>query len=92
MKKGVAALFVVVVMAALAHETAAVSCIPTELLPCLAAISSGGAPSAECCSKLKEQQPCFCQYIKNPQYRPYIDTPNAKKVAAACDVTIPTTC
>ncbi|XP_057809419.1 non-specific lipid-transfer protein 2-like [Salvia miltiorrhiza] len=93
MKKGVAAaLFVVVVMAALAHETVAVTCTATELISCLGPITTGEAPSAECCAKLKEQQPCFCQYINNPQYKPYFDSPNAKKLADACKVTIPTNC
>ncbi|KAH6797055.1 Bifunctional inhibitor/lipid-transfer protein/seed storage 2S albumin superfamily protein [Perilla frutescens var. hirtella] len=91
MKKSVAALWVVVmlvVMAAEVHEAA--DCNPTALMPCLGAISGGQEPSNNCCSKLKEQQPCFCQYIKNPAFKPYIDSPNARKVAAACNVTIPT--
>ncbi|KAG6407407.1 hypothetical protein SASPL_130398 [Salvia splendens] len=68
----------------------AVECNPMKLFPCLGAISSGRDPSAECCTKLKEQQPCFCEYIRNPQLKPYVDSPNAKKVAAVCGIKPPT--
>ncbi|KAL1556132.1 non-specific lipid-transfer protein 2-like [Salvia divinorum] len=91
MKKGVAALFVMVVMAAaVVHDAAAVECNPIQLVPCLGAISPGQNPSPQCCAKLKEQQPCFCQYIRNPQFKPYVDSPNAKKVAAFCGIKPPT--
>ncbi|KAG6407388.1 hypothetical protein SASPL_130377 [Salvia splendens] len=93
MKKGIAtaALFVMVVMAAaVVQDAAAVECNPMKLFPCLGAISSGRDPSAECCTKLKEQQPCFCEYIRNPQLKPYVDSPNAKKVAAVCGIKPPT--
>lgn len=91
MKKGVAALFVMVVMAvALVHDTAAVTCNPLELISCSGAIKSGQNPSAECCAKLKEQQPCFCQYVRNPLFKPYVDSPNAKKIVAACGIQPPT--
>ncbi|KAB2611859.1 non-specific lipid-transfer protein 2-like [Pyrus ussuriensis x Pyrus communis] len=72
-----------------ARTVEAVTCSPLELSPCLEAIRSGAPPSATCCEKLKEQQPCFCEYIKNPVLKPYIDNPNAKKVASACGVPFP---
>ncbi|KAG8373753.1 hypothetical protein BUALT_Bualt11G0057800 [Buddleja alternifolia] len=96
MKKGgaasVAAWFLVamvVVLVAEVHETAAANCVPTELSPCLAAITGGSPPSPQCCSKLREQQPCFCGYSKNPALKPYVESPNAKKVAATCGVAFP---
>ncbi|KAL0461993.1 UNVERIFIED_CONTAM: Non-specific lipid-transfer protein 2 [Sesamum latifolium] len=95
MKKGAAAVWwvvaiVVVLAVAEVHEAAAAApCNPVELSPCLGAISGSQPPSEECCSKLKEQEPCFCDYIKNPIFKPYIDSPNAKKVAATCGVAFP---
>ncbi|KAI3500148.1 hypothetical protein L1887_35965 [Cichorium endivia] len=69
--------------------TNAATCNPQELLPCAAFLSSGATPSVACCSKLKAQQPCFCGYVKNPSLGQYINSPNAKKVASACGVSIP---
>ncbi|KAI3462562.1 hypothetical protein Pfo_019225 [Paulownia fortunei] len=96
MKKGaagsVAAWFLVamvVVLVAEVHETEAVNCSPLELSPCLGAITGSQNPSPQCCSKLKEQVPCFCGYINNPTLRPYIESPNAKKVASICGVATP---
>lgn len=83
-------LVVAVVVLAEAHETTAVTCNAMELSPCMSAITGSGAPSPACCAKLKEQQPCFCQYMKNPMLRPYVDSPNAKKIAATCGVATPT--
>ncbi|KAK4490553.1 hypothetical protein RD792_001235 [Penstemon davidsonii] len=85
----IGAWFLVVVLVAEVQDAAAVNCTPTELSPCLAAITGGGTPSQQCCDKLKEQKPCFCNYLKNPSLKPYVDSPNSKKVAAACGVTIP---
>ncbi|PIN16469.1 hypothetical protein CDL12_00270 [Handroanthus impetiginosus] len=79
----------VVVLVAEVHETVAVNCNVVELTPCLGAIRGSEDPSPDCCSKLKEQVPCFCGYINNPILRPYVDSPNAKKVAAICDVPTP---
>lgn len=67
----------------------AVTCNVSELSSCAPAIIAGQPPSAECCTKLKEQVPCFCQYMKDPKYKPYIDSPNARKTAQACNVIIP---
>ncbi|MFX6534964.1 hypothetical protein ABTP16_18945 [Acinetobacter baumannii] len=91
MKNSVAALFLVALVAVLvvASTTEAATCNPTALSPCAGAITSGTPPSASCCSNLKAQQSCFCSYLKNPALQPYINSPNAKKVAAACRVSIP---
>ncbi|XXG65474.1 hypothetical protein AAC387_Pa05g3166 [Persea americana] len=66
-----------------------VTCQPTELSPCSAAIIGGSAPTPECCTKLNEQKPCLCQYMKDPNLRKYIDSPNAKKVAQICKIPFP---
>ncbi|KAK8700242.1 hypothetical protein V6N13_018643 [Hibiscus sabdariffa] len=63
-------------------------CDPLQLDPCMPALVSV-APSAECCSKLKEHQPCLCGYIKNPTFGQFVKNPNAKKVAAFCNVAWP---
>ncbi|GMJ00705.1 Tracheary Element Differentiation-related 4 [Hibiscus trionum] len=67
----------------------AVTCSPTELSPCAPAFTSSAAPSAACCSKLKEQQPCLCGYTKNPSLKQYVNSPNAKRVASSCQVPYP---
>ncbi|KAL1566633.1 Bifunctional inhibitor/lipid-transfer protein/seed storage 2S albumin superfamily protein [Salvia divinorum] len=99
MKKGVAALFVVVVMALLVHETTAftppppkVVCNPEALASCLGFIVYGSTLSQECCRNLKEQQPCYCQYYKDPILQQFIQSPNAEKLTRACNLTNPTTC
>ncbi|KAL3844897.1 hypothetical protein ACJIZ3_002300 [Penstemon smallii] len=70
-------------------DAGAVNCSPVELSSCLGAVTGGGQPSPQCCGKLREQQPCLCGYIRNPSLRPYVNSPNARKVAAACGVNIP---
>ncbi|GJN18021.1 hypothetical protein PR202_gb05135 [Eleusine coracana subsp. coracana] len=49
-----------------ASRTAPPNCDPMALRPC-APIIWGEAPSAACCSKLREQKPCLCKY-RNNQY------------------------
>ncbi|KAF8026841.1 hypothetical protein BT93_F3357 [Corymbia citriodora subsp. variegata] len=88
----VAALIAVLVFlsADRARVAEAVTCSATELSPCLSAITSSSAPSALCCSKLREQRPCLCGYIKNPSLQQYVTSPNAKRVARSCGVAYPT--
>ncbi|KAL6973573.1 hypothetical protein U1Q18_027758, partial [Sarracenia purpurea var. burkii] len=82
-----------VVALLLAHEAvvsvSAVTCNVQELSSCASAISTGGAPSKLCCTKIKEQNPCLCQYIKNPNLRTFVSSPNAQKVAKTCGVPKP---
>lgn len=66
-----------------------VTCQPTELSPCAGCIIGGTPPTPMCCTKLKEQKPCFCQYLKDPNLKKYISSPNAKKVSQACNVPFP---
>ncbi|KAK3426316.1 hypothetical protein EUGRSUZ_F02789 [Eucalyptus grandis] len=73
-----------------AQVVEAVTCSATELSPCLPAITSSAAPSALCCSKLREQRPCLCGYIKDPNLKQYFTSPNAKRVASTCGVASPT--
>ncbi|XP_059452430.1 non-specific lipid-transfer protein 2-like [Corylus avellana] len=85
---------VVVVVAVLLCEApltakAAVTCNPLELSSCLPAITSSAQPSTTCCGKLREQRPCLCGYIKNPNLKQYVGSPGAKKVASTCGVSIP---
>lgn len=68
--------------------TALAECNPRDLVSCASAILQAKPPTAECCAKLKEQQPCFCQYKKNPSLKAYIKPENYKKVAA-CEVKVP---
>ncbi|XP_038904866.1 non-specific lipid-transfer protein 2-like [Benincasa hispida] len=82
----------VVAMAALltgARLAEAVTCSTMELSPCIGAFTSTAPPSAACCSKLKEQQPCFCGYIKNPKLGAYVKSPRAKTVISTCGVSFP---
>ncbi|MBA0758202.1 hypothetical protein Gotri_021220, partial [Gossypium trilobum] len=67
----------------------AVTCDLSELSPCLAAITSSKPPSSTCCSKLTEQKPCFCQYLRNPTMKQFVDTPKAKRIATTCSVEYP---
>ena len=64
------------------------ACNPNELMACAGAVLTSKPPTAECCAKLKEQQPCFCAYKKNPNLKSYIKPENYKKVAA-CKVPVP---
>ncbi|KAH0449119.1 hypothetical protein IEQ34_022919 [Dendrobium chrysotoxum] len=66
-----------------------VTCNVAQLSSCAGPILSGGVPSATCCDSLKTQQPCFCQYLNNPALSGYINSPNARKVANYCKVSIP---
>ncbi|CAH8251505.1 unnamed protein product [Arabidopsis lyrata] len=63
------------------------ACIVTKLQPCLPAVTNESPPSTECCRKLKEQHSCFCDYLQNPQFSPYITA--GKKVLAACKIPYP---
>ena len=82
-----AAWAVVVLMAAPPGADAA--CDATQLTPCAGAIIGNAAPTPGCCSRMKEQQPCMCQYARDPNLQRYVNSPNGKKVMAACKVPVP---
>ncbi|KAJ6868508.1 hypothetical protein NC651_033551 [Populus alba x Populus x berolinensis] len=70
-------------------KVSAVTCSPAQLSSCVSAITSSTPPSKLCCSKIKEQKPCLCQYLKNPNLQKFINTPNARKVASTCGTPFP---
>ena len=80
---------IMVVILSEADPTKAVTCSPLELTSCYAAINSGAPPSAMCCNKLRQQKPCLCGYLKDPNLRQYVNTANARRVASTCGVPFP---
>lgn len=88
--------FVIVIVSTLAPTEAVVvsgekvTCDPIALQPCLPAVMSGSQPTTECCGKLKEQQSCFCDYIKNPIVGQYLSDATARRILGACSVPYPT--
>ncbi|XP_059640697.1 non-specific lipid-transfer protein 2 [Cornus florida] len=70
-------------------SVAAATCSPSELSPCMSAITSSSPPSKLCCTKIKQQKSCLCQYLKNPSMKKFVTSPNAKKVVTTCGVPIP---
>ncbi|OWM84645.1 non-specific lipid-transfer protein 2-like [Punica granatum] len=83
---------VLLLAAAAAPKAVAVTCDAKELLACLPAFEGSPTPSSECCSKLKEQQPCLCGYLKDPNLKKYWGSPKAKTIADACGVPYPPQC
>lgn len=90
------AIFLVGAMALFLGEflvTAQVKCNVMELSSCVPAISSSTppppSPTQKCCAKLKEQEPCFCDFLKNPLAKPYVNSTRAQEVLAICGVTFP---
>nr|ACM78621.1 non-specific lipid-transfer protein type 2 [Tamarix hispida] len=90
MKASYAAVFaVVMLLLSQTQVSTAVTCSPAQLSPCVGAITSSSPPSGLCCSKVRQQKPCLCQYMKNPYLRKFVNTPNAKKVASQCRTPFP---
>ncbi|CAO2816566.1 non-specific lipid-transfer protein 2-like [Amaranthus tricolor] len=79
----------VLVLANNVEVAKAVSCSPAQLSPCASAITSSRPPTQVCCTKIKEQKPCLCQYMKNPYLKKFVNTPNAWKVATTCGTPFP---
>uniref|UniRef100_A0A7N0U6X2 Bifunctional inhibitor/plant lipid transfer protein/seed storage helical domain-containing protein n=1 Tax=Kalanchoe fedtschenkoi TaxID=63787 RepID=A0A7N0U6X2_KALFE len=72
------------------HMGEAAACDATSLASCLTALSSGTAPSSQCCANLRKQTPaCLCSYKNNPAFGSYINSPNARRVVSACKVSYP---
>ncbi|KVH88142.1 non-specific lipid-transfer protein 2-like [Cynara cardunculus var. scolymus] len=80
---------VVLGIGARCSTVAATDCNPIQLSPCATAILSSTTPSETCCGKIKEQRSCLCNYINNPRLQKFINTPNARKVAATCGTPFP---
>ena len=83
------ALALVAVAATSASGASAQQCNASQLAVCATAVISGSAPTASCCSNLRAQQPCFCQYARNPAYSSYINSPNARRTLSSCGIAIP---
>lgn len=65
------------------------NCDASGLAVCGPAIIGGSAPTAPCCSALRAQEGCFCQYARDPAYSRYINSPNSRRTLAACAIAIP---
>ncbi|KAL5230400.1 hypothetical protein ABZP36_029176 [Zizania latifolia] len=90
MKSGqVVAVVVLLCLCAAAPGAEAATCDALQLAPCAGAIIGNAAPTSSCCSRMKEQQPCLCQYARDPNLQRYVSSPNGKKVMAACRVPVP---
>ncbi|KAK4367961.1 hypothetical protein RND71_011753 [Anisodus tanguticus] len=92
MKKGCSFLAVMLLVVLVCNQlgaSQAATCNASQLSPCLGAIQGGTAPSQACCSNLRAQQPCFCNFMRDPNLRQYVNSPNARKVAGQCGVSIP---
>ncbi|CAM0909776.1 unnamed protein product [Alopecurus aequalis] len=68
---------------------AAAPCNPSTLSPCVGAIMMGGPVTQGCCVQMRSQQPCLCQYARDPTYRSYVNSPRAQSVVRACGVPKP---
>ncbi|PON38950.1 Bifunctional inhibitor/plant lipid transfer protein/seed storage helical domain containing protein [Parasponia andersonii] len=78
-----------VILLAKPQVSMAVTCSPAQLSVCVSAITGSTPPSQQCCSKIKEQKPCLCQYLRNPNLKKFVDSPNARKVASTCKTPFP---
>jgi len=79
----VLALVVLCVVLLAAPAADAASCNPSALSACAGALF-GGAVTPGCCASLRAQQPCLCQYKRDPAYRGYVNGPVAQSVTRAC--------
>uniref|UniRef100_A0A0E0K7R5 Bifunctional inhibitor/plant lipid transfer protein/seed storage helical domain-containing protein n=1 Tax=Oryza punctata TaxID=4537 RepID=A0A0E0K7R5_ORYPU len=69
---------------------AAGGCNAGQLTVCAGAIAGGARPTAACCSSLRAQKGCFCQFAKDPRYGRYVNSPNARKAVSSCGIALPT--
>ncbi|GJN09334.1 hypothetical protein PR202_ga27334 [Eleusine coracana subsp. coracana] len=76
----------IVLLAACGASAAAAACNAKLLKACVPALTTGVTPTGECCSNVKAQQSCLCQFAKNPAYARYVGSPNTRRTIAACGV------
>ncbi|KAM0892368.1 hypothetical protein ACQ4PT_025772 [Festuca glaucescens] len=88
MAKAAAVLVLVVLVVAVGGASAA-QCDASNLVVCAGPIVTGAKPSAACCSNLRAQRGCFCQYARNPAYASYINSANARKTLKTCGIALP---
>ncbi|KAF5181622.1 Non-specific lipid-transfer protein [Thalictrum thalictroides] len=90
MKVSYLSVFIALIMLmSVANVSMGATCNPLQLISCYNSITSGTPPSSTCCSQLRSQAPCFCQYLKDPSFSQYVNSPNAKKTASACGIASP---
>ncbi|KAK9115956.1 hypothetical protein Sjap_014903 [Stephania japonica] len=65
------------------------ACNPSSLAPCAGAFLNGTPPSPACCSELRAQKACFCQFKKDPSLGRYANSPYTRKTLAACGLPYP---
>nr|GMC69539.1 non-specific lipid-transfer protein 2-like [Ipomoea batatas] len=82
-------IFAVLMLLLAEAQFSSAACDVQPLTPCLSALTSNTNPSQLCCQRLNQQKPCFCQYLKNPSLKMYLNSPAAKKAAKTCNVSIP---
>ncbi|XP_061357752.1 non-specific lipid-transfer protein 2-like [Gastrolobium bilobum] len=83
-------IMVTLLLVAQTELSMAVTCNALQLSACASAITSSNPPTSVCCTKLKEQRPCLCQYLKDPNLKKLVNSPNARKVADTCGSPFPT--
>ncbi|KAG4184612.1 hypothetical protein ERO13_A09G182200v2 [Gossypium hirsutum] len=64
---------------------------PLEYSSCLNAYKKP-PPSAGCCQKMKEQAPCYCEYMKIEDIKRVFDRVEIAKMAKLCGVSYSFTC
>ncbi|KAF6137318.1 hypothetical protein GIB67_036355 [Kingdonia uniflora] len=90
MKVSVFALVVIfLVLVNESHVSTAVTCDINELYICHPSIMTQALPSEACCAKIREHEPCSCQYLKNPVVRGYLTLGITKKLENTCHVPYP---
>ncbi|CAH8289862.1 unnamed protein product [Eruca vesicaria subsp. sativa] len=87
--------FVVVLLASMAPikselQSTKPPCLTIDITGCFPGIFIGGPISPQCCQTLKVQQPCFCDFIKNPALKPYITSPQGRLALLSCRIPFPT--
>ncbi|KAM7529797.1 hypothetical protein LguiB_033207 [Lonicera macranthoides] len=67
----------------------AVTCNINQLAPCVPAMTSPALPTADCCTRLKQQVPCLCGYLNDPAFGKYAKSTETNKVVKTCKVNPP---
>ncbi|KAL5726540.1 hypothetical protein ACHQM5_009578 [Ranunculus cassubicifolius] len=89
MKVSYLATFLAFVVLMSAVNVSMAACNVYSLSPCIPAFSNGSRPTPACCSQMKANRSCLCQYIKDPRLGQYVNSPNARNVASTCGVAVP---
>ncbi|CAN7045043.1 unnamed protein product [Brassica rapa subsp. trilocularis] len=65
-------------------------CTKIDLTGCWPELFDGTKPSAQCCGTLKAQQPCYCDFIKNPALKKFATSREAHLALGFCGIPYPT--